>query len=273
MSDDEAIEILSTSGSEYSSVISSDSSVSSAGSNDNTRTDGMNTVEYANFLVKQEKERVKKKIDRLAKKHEKRCKELLRHNNFYIEQIKEEAEYSIGPNYCAPRAPGNSIARNLEKYGNRFHNQNRMFFRDSERDLLAIRNTVLNRSCLKSRFLNPHVSVREVDGESWRVGNYVLLGPRFVYKDRTRPRMMYGRIGQIMEFLAVKERVRIRVFLSATVFEEVYQFTHNLKNLSLNRNLLRDLSLRTNRNLHRNGQPYSHYNNNPDYEHPYFSSE
>ena len=38
MSDDEAIEILSTSGSEHSSVISSDSSVSSAGSNDNTGT-------------------------------------------------------------------------------------------------------------------------------------------------------------------------------------------------------------------------------------------
>jgi len=54
-------------------------------------------VEYANFLVKQEKERVKKKkIDRLAKKHEKRCKELLRDNNFYIERIKEEAHYSIG---------------------------------------------------------------------------------------------------------------------------------------------------------------------------------
>ena len=148
-----------------------------------------------------------------------------------------------------------------------------MFFRDSERDLLAIRNTVLNRSCLKSRFLNPHVSVREVDGESWRVGNYVLLGPRLVYKDRTRPRMMYGRIGQIMEFLAVKERVRIRVFLSATIFEEVYRFSHDLTNLSLNRNLTRDHSLRVNRNLHSNGQLYKHYNNNPDYEHPYFSSD
>ena len=149
--------------------------------------------------------RVRKRIDQLVKKYQKKCRELVEETACAIERIKEIVEESIGPKYTAP-APGNSVARRQR--------EGRNFFIDSERAMLAIRNTVLNRSLLNSSFLNgPDDRVYKVSGEIWRVGHYVLLGPKFVYKDKTRPSMMYGHIGQIMEFLAVEERVPIQVFV------------------------------------------------------------
>ena len=68
--------------------------------------------------------------------------------------------------------------------------------------------------------------------------------------------MMYWCIGQIQEVLAVEEQVRLRVFMSATVFDIAYKFTYDLENLSLNRDIICDHSLRENCNLHSNAQPY-----------------
>ena len=120
--------------------------------------------------------------------------------------------------------------------------------------------------------MNPDVSVRKVAGEIWKVGNYVLLGPKFVYKDKTRPRMMYEHIGQITEFMAIEERVKVKVFKSATDFDVTFANTYNLDNLSLSTNPARDRNLLESRNLHSNGRPYSRYSNNPAFVHPYFST-
>ena len=150
MSADETIKILSTSASEHSSVfssdVSSDSSLSSdsSDSTDNNGNEEMNAVKYAKLLESQEKARLKKRIGNLARKHEKKCKELVRETTIAIERIKEYAEESIAPSFPLP-APGNSLARRLEKAGQKIHNTNRIFFRDSERTLLAIRNTTNNR--------------------------------------------------------------------------------------------------------------------------------
>jgi len=83
---------------------------------------------------------------------------------------------------------------------------------------------------------------------------------------------MYERIGQIQEFMAIEERVKVKVFKSATDFDVTYANTWDLDNLSLSTNVARDHSLRENRDLHSNGQPYSRYSNNPAFVHPYFST-
>jgi len=83
---------------------------------------------------------------------------------------------------------------------------------------------------------------------------------------------MYGRIRQIQEFLAVKERVKVKVLKSAMDFDVTYENTYDLENLSLNRDVALDRSLCENCNLHSNGRPYSKYGNNPAFAHPYFST-
>jgi len=78
-----------------------------------------------------------------------------------------------------------------------------------------------------------------------------------------------------MEFLAVEERVRLKVFKSETVCDVVCQFTYDFKNLSLNRIPTRDNWLLVTQNLHRNGETYDNYigeSTYPNFMHPYFLS-
>jgi len=172
----------------------------------------------------------------------------------------------LAPQSFGYTVPGTSIARSMQNEIRSFHHCNCTFFRKSKRALTAVTNAVLNRSPQNI------VIRRRVSGETWALDNYVLLSLEFVFKDKTRPFMMYGCIRQIQEFLAVKERVKVKVLKSATDFEVTYENTYDLENLSLNRDVARDRSLCENHNLHSNGRPYSKYSNNPAFVHPYFST-
>jgi len=253
-------EIIEIASSTSSSSYSSDRSMNSGSSSDWSHSDfGPRSEDRGLNEEEREIAKMNRKIDRLVVELQTVCNNLVEDTMFEVGALKDLTAESI-----KPMAPWQTIASRIEDRETNFLFHTRKFVTKSTRAIKKITHAVLNR---KERGT---VTERTISGETWTLGNYVLLSPKFRYKDKTRPRIMYERIGQIQEFLAIKERVKVKVFRSATDFDVTCENTYDLDNLSLNVNVERDRSLRDKRNLHSNGRPYSRYSNNPAFVHPYF---
>ena len=255
-------EIIEIASSTSSSGYSSDRSKNSGSSSDWSHSDfGTRNEDRGLNAEELEKAKMNRKIDRLVVKMQTVCNNFVEDTMFEVGALKDLTAESI-----EPMAPWQTIAGRIEDREKSQRHHARKFVRKNTRAIKTITHAVLNRKSQTT------VTERMVSGETWTLGNYVLLSRNFRYKNKTRPRMMYERIAQIEEFMAIAERVKVKVFKSATDFDVTFANTYDLENLSLSTDPERDRNLRENRNLHSNGRPYSRYSNNPTFVHPYFST-